>query len=112
MGRDVFQQRERWLEEPREYVNRDEPIIGGAGYMSLPAITDEVTEAAADPRRHTNQQGYDWQSRARGLDDALAWLGPQLRAHVAPTAAELSSAIAADLRTLPSLPSACSGGRI
>jgi hypothetical protein len=51
-------------------VGHKESIICGAGYMSLP-ITDEITEAAADPRRHTSQQRYDWKSRARDLDDAL-----------------------------------------
>src|SRR5260370_347624 len=58
--------------------------------MSLPAITDEITEAAADPRRHTSQQRYDWKSRARDLDDACAWLGPQLSAQVDPAASETS----------------------
>jgi hypothetical protein len=82
LGRDIFQQRERWLEELHEYVNRKELIICDAGYMSLPAITDEITEAAADPRPHTRQQRYDWKSRARDLDDTRAWLGPQLRAQV------------------------------
>lgn len=76
LGRDIFQQRERWLEKLSEYVNRKELIICGAGYMSLPAITDEITEAAADARRHTRRQTYDWKSRARDLDDTRAWLRP------------------------------------
>lgn len=74
-------------------------IISGAGYMSLPAITDEILEAAADPRRHTNQQRYDWKSRARDLDDACTWLGPQLRAQVEPAASEVSKTITAGLLT-------------
>jgi hypothetical protein len=80
-------------------VDRKELIICGASYMSLPAITDEITEAAADPRRHTNQQRYDWKSRARDLDDARAWLGPQLRAQIEPAATEVSKAITTDLLT-------------
>ncbi|WP_409429288.1 hypothetical protein [Mycobacterium sp. SMC-11] len=99
MGRDIFQQRECWLEELREYVNRDESIICDAGYMSLPAITDEIREAAADPRPHTHLQRYDWKSRARDLDDTRAWLGPRLRALVEPAASDVSTAITADLLT-------------
>lgn len=97
MGHDIFQQRERWLEELREYVNRKEAIICGAGYMSLPAIADEIREAAADPRPHTRQQRYDWKSRARDLDDTRAWLGPQLRTQVESAAADLSRTITTDL---------------
>jgi hypothetical protein len=80
-------------------VKRKEMITCGAGYMSLPAITDEITEAASDPRPHTNQHRYDWKSRVRDLDDALAWLGPQLRAYIEPAASELSKAITNDLLT-------------
>jgi hypothetical protein len=97
LGRDIFQQRERWLEELREYVKRKEMIICRAGYMSLPAITDEIVEAAADPRQHTNQQRYDWKSRVRDLDDARMWLGPELLAQVEPSASEVSKAITSDL---------------
>lgn len=74
-----------------------ELIICGAGYMSLSAITDEITEAAADQRRHTNQQRYDWQSRARDLDDARAWLGPQLKVEVDTAAWEVSKGITIEL---------------
>ncbi|SER89711.1 hypothetical protein SAMN04488583_0089 [Mycobacterium sp. 88mf] len=78
-------------------MGRKELIICGAGYMSLSAITDEIAEAAADPRRHTNQQRYDWKSRARDLDDARAWLGPQLNAQVDPAASEVSKGITTEL---------------
>lgn len=93
----MFQQRERWLEELREYVGRKELSICGAGYMSLPAITVEISEAAADPRPHASQQRYDWKSRARDLDDARAWLGPQLSAQVDFAASEVSEAITVEL---------------
>jgi hypothetical protein len=99
LGRDIFQQRKCWLEELREYVKRKDSIICGAGCMSLPAITEEITEAAADPRPHTRQQRYDWKSRARDLDDTRAWLGRQLRAQVEPAASEVSRAITTDLLT-------------
>jgi hypothetical protein len=99
LGRDIFQQRERWLEELREYLNRKESIICGTGYMSLPAITDEIAEAAADPRPHTRQQRYDWKSRARDLEDTRAWLGPQLRAQVEPATSEVSKTITTNLLT-------------
>jgi hypothetical protein len=80
-------------------VKRKEMIICGAGYMSLPAVTDEIVEAATDARQHTNQQRYDWKSRARDLDDARTWLGPQLLAQVEPAASEVSKAITNDLLT-------------
>lgn len=80
-------------------MRRDELIICGAGYMSLSAITDEIAEAAADPRQHTNQQRYDWKSRARDLDDARSWLGPELRARVEPAASEVTTAITTYLLT-------------
>lgn len=97
MGSNLFEQRDRWLEELREYVNRKELIICEAGYMPLPAIAEEITEAAADPRPHTRQQRYDWNSRARDLDDTREWLGPQLRAHVESAASEVSRTITTDL---------------
>jgi hypothetical protein len=80
-------------------VKRKEVITCGTGHMSLPAITDEITEAAADPRQHTYQHRYDWKSRGRDLDDARVWLGPQLRAYIEPAASEVSKSITTDLLT-------------
>lgn len=78
MARNIFDQRERWLEELRKYVREDASVICEAGYMSLPAITDEIAEAALDPQPHDGQQKNDWVSRARDLDDSLSWTGPEL----------------------------------
>ncbi|WP_083954730.1 MULTISPECIES: hypothetical protein [unclassified Rhodococcus (in: high G+C Gram-positive bacteria)] len=97
MSPDIFQQRDRWLEELREYVRSDTQIICEAGYMSLPAITEEILQAAHDPRPHDGQQKNDWESRALDLEDALTWLGPELDALVNTAVSDLHTCITADL---------------
>lgn len=97
MSPDIFQQRDRWLEELREYVRNDTHITCEAGYISLPAITEEIVEAAHDPRPHDGQQKNDWESRARDLEDALTWLGPELHALVNTAVSDLHTSITAGL---------------
>lgn len=102
---DIFDQRERWLEELREYVREDASVICEAGYMSLPAIADEIAEAALDPQPHDGQQKNDWISRAGDLDDSLSWTGPELAALVTAAVRDLHRSIASELLTGRSRPS-------
>lgn len=97
MSPEIFQQRSRWLEELGEYLRDEAQVICEAAYMTLPAITDEIVEAANDPRTHTAQQAYDWLSRANDLDDALTWLGPDSRAVVDAAVIDLHTSITAGL---------------
>lgn len=46
----VFERYERWLEELRAHVGRDEAIVGHSGRVPLVAITAEIVNAAADER--------------------------------------------------------------
>lgn len=105
MARDIFDQRERWLEELHEYVREDASVICEAGYMSLPAITDEIAEAALDPQPHGGQQKNDWISRAGDLDDSLSWTGPELAALVTAAVHDLHRSITSELLTGRSKPS-------
>lgn len=105
MAHGIFDQRERWLEELRKYVREDASVICEAGYMSLPAITDEIAEAALDPQPHGGQQKNDWISRARDLDDSLSWTGPELAALVTAAVHDLHRSITSELLTGRSRPS-------
>lgn len=105
MPRDIFDQRERWLEELREYVRKDATVICEVGYMSLPAITEEIAEAALDPKPHGGQQKNDWISRAGDLDDSLSWVGPELAALVTAAVHDLHDPITSELLTGRSKPS-------
>lgn len=102
---DILDQRERWLEELREYVHEDASVICEAGYMSLPAITDEIAQATLDPQPHDGQQKNDWISRAEDLDDSLSWTGPELAALVTAAVHDLHRSIASELLTGRSKPS-------
>lgn len=102
MARGIFDQRERWLEELRQHVSQDASVICEAGYMSLPAITQEIAEAALDPQPHDQKQKYAWISRARDLDDSLSWTGSDLAALVTAAVHDLNRAITHELLTDPS----------
>jgi hypothetical protein len=52
----LFEQHEGWLEELREYTNRDGAVTFCSGHMPLTAIAQEIAAACADAREHTGQQ--------------------------------------------------------
>ncbi|GAA0997310.1 hypothetical protein GCM10009551_064690 [Nocardiopsis tropica] len=106
MARDIFDQRERWIEELREYVLNNAAVICQAGVMALPAITEEIEEAALDPQPHNGMQKNDWTSRARDLEDSLKWVGPELASLVTAAVRDLHRLIANDLLTGSSGPRA------
>jgi hypothetical protein len=93
----MFEQRDRWLEELREYTGRKESVTCTSGHMPLTAIAQEIAIACADPRPHNGQQVGDWQSRASDLADTLDWIGPELHALVASPSQAIHQAITNDL---------------
>ncbi|KXP12681.1 hypothetical protein AXK57_00010 [Tsukamurella pulmonis] len=95
----LFEQRERWLDELHEYVvHVKEAAVCEAGFMPVPDILNEITEASADPREHrAPHQYYDWKSRARDLADAERWIGPNLRHHVGTDLDRIGSVITSGL---------------
>jgi hypothetical protein len=93
----MFEQHERWLEELREYTNRDERFTCGSGHMPLTAITQEITTACADTRPHDHMQIDSWASMAGDLSDSLDWIGPDLRALVDTPTQAVHHAITNDL---------------
>ena len=93
----MFEQRDRWLEELREYTNRKELVTCTSGHMPLTAITQEIASMCADPQPHAGQQVRDWQSMASDLTDTLNWVGPELHALVAAPIQAIHHAITNDL---------------
>jgi hypothetical protein len=78
----MFEQRDRWLEELREFTERKESLTCASGQMPLTAIAQEIVTACADTRQHRRQQVPNWQSMASDLADALDWIGSDLQALV------------------------------
>lgn len=93
----LFEQQERWLEELREYINREGAVTCRSGHMPLTAITQEVAAAGADARTHDHMQIDSWASMAADLADSLDWIGPGLRALVDTPAQAVHYAITNDL---------------
>src|SRR5262249_8998148 len=95
----MFEQHERWLEELREHVNRDEAVTSDSGRMNLVAIASEVVDADADERRQTRIHIPNWESMASDLGDTLDYLGPETSVVVRDAVIELVTAINALFRT-------------
>ena len=62
----MFEQHDRWLEELREYTNREEAVTCRSGYMPLTAIAQEITAACADARVRDHMQIDSWESTGVG----------------------------------------------
>lgn len=73
----MYEQHERWLEELRAQVRRDEAVVGHSGRMTLAAIAAEIVNAAADERKQTRIHIPNWESMARDIQDTLNYLGPE-----------------------------------
>lgn len=95
----MFERRERWLEELREYVDRKELITNTTGHMPITSLAEEITAACADPRKHDYRHSPSWQSMARDLDDCLDWIGPSLHTCVSSAASAVHKTITQDLIT-------------
>lgn len=95
----MFEQHERWLEELREHVNREEAVSSDSGRMNLVAIASEVVDADADERKQTRIHIPNWESMASDLGDTLDYLGPETSVVVRDAVIELVAAINALFRT-------------
>ena len=89
----MFEQHERWLEELRSHVDRDEHVACSSGHMSLVAIALEIVNADADERRQEKIHIPNWVSMARDLQDTLNYLGPEATNVVEDAVVELVTAI-------------------
>ena len=90
----VFEQHERWLEELRQHVDKNEAVTSGSGRMNLVAIAAEVVDDDADERKQTRIHVPNWQSLASDLNDTLQYLGTETSTQVGPAVTALVSAIA------------------
>jgi hypothetical protein len=90
---EVFEQHERWLEELRSHVDRNEAIVESSGHMNLVAIAAEIVNADADERKLQKIHIPNWVSMAKDLQDTLNYLGPETSRIVEQAAVDLVAAI-------------------
>jgi hypothetical protein len=78
----IFEQRDRWLEEMREQLQRKESVTSHLGYMDLVSIASEIVNAASDERKQTSLHIPNWKSLREDLADSLSYFGPELHGEV------------------------------